>query len=50
MNKDRKKSLRQVAHYAGWPTLALANHQPSEALNQDPDRKKSRNLDQPLLV
>jgi len=40
----------QVAHYAGWPTLALANHQFSEVLKQDADRKKGVNLDQPLLV
>lgn len=50
MNKDRKKSFKQVAHYAGWPTLSLANHQFSEVLKQDAGRKKGKNLDKPLLV
>jgi 4-carboxymuconolactone decarboxylase len=40
----------QVAHYAGWPTLSLANSQFSEVLKQEADRKKGINLDKPLLV
>ena len=48
--KEIFELMIQVAHYAGWPTLALANHQFSEVLKQDADRKKGINLDQPLLV
>jgi 4-carboxymuconolactone decarboxylase len=40
----------QVAHYAGWPTLSLANHQFNEVLKEEADRKKGKNLDKPLLV
>lgn len=40
----------QVAHYAGWPTLSLANRQFNEVMKQDDDRKKGKNLDKPLLV
>lgn len=40
----------QVAHYAGWPTLSLANHQFAEVLKEQANRKKGKNLDRPLLV
>ena len=44
------ETIIQVAHYAGWPTLSLANHQFAEVLKQDADRKQGKNLDEPLLV
>ena len=48
--KEICELIIQVAHYAGWPTLSLANHQFGEVLKQEADRKQGRNLDQPLLV
>jgi 4-carboxymuconolactone decarboxylase len=48
--KEICELIIQVAHYAGWPTLSLANHQFSEVLKQQADRKQGKNLDKPLLV
>ena len=48
--KEICELIIQVAHYAGWPTLSLANHQFSEVLKEQADRKKGKNLDKPLLV
>jgi 4-carboxymuconolactone decarboxylase len=48
--KEIFELIIQVAHYAGWPTLSLANHQFAEVLKEQADRKKGKNLDKPLLV
>jgi 4-carboxymuconolactone decarboxylase len=48
--KEIYELMIQVAHYAGWPTLSLANSQFAEVLKQEADRKKGVNLDKPLLV
>ena len=48
--KEIYELIIQVAHYAGWPTLALANRQFNEVLKQEAERKKGKNLDKPLLV
>jgi 4-carboxymuconolactone decarboxylase len=48
--KEIYELIIQVAHYAGWPTLSLANHQFGEVLKQEADRRKGIDLDKPLLV
>lgn len=48
--KEINEVIIQVAHYAGWPTLSLANHQFSEVLKEQRDHKRGKNLDRPLLV
>ncbi len=48
--KEIYELMIHVAHYAGWPTLSLANSQFAEVLKQEADRKKGLNLDKPLLV
>ncbi len=48
--KEIFELIIQVAHYAGWPTLSLANHQFSEVLKEQAERKQGKNLDRPLLV
>lgn len=48
--REINEVIIQVAHYAGWPTLALANHQFSEVLKEQEGRRKGKNLDTPLLV
>lgn len=48
--KEIFELIIQVAHYAGWPTLSLANHQFSEVLKEQAERRQGKNLDQPLLV
>jgi 4-carboxymuconolactone decarboxylase len=47
--KEICETIIQVAHYAGWPTLSLANHQFSEVLKELEDVRKGRKK-KPTLV